>query len=95
MREVTRGTGRLGRSALVLALVAALALIVGGCCADDGSDCDSNSDCCSDYCDGVCVDAETARLKRATRDPSRVVAQQTQRPQAKFGLQCLKKKLAR
>jgi hypothetical protein len=82
----------------MLALAAGLALAVGGCCLDDGSDCDGDGDCCSDYCDpdyGQCVSAESAALKRATRDPSRVLAQRTQPRQAKLSLECLKKKLAR
>ncbi len=82
---------------LVLALAGGLALGVGGCCLDDDSDCDSDGDCCSDYCDpdsGVCVAAAPARMRRATRDQSRALAQRTERPQARLSLQCLKKRLA-
>jgi len=88
---------RFGRSALVLALVAMLALLVGGCCLDDGSGCDSDGECCSDYCDPdylECVSLE-ARAAAATRKASRTVAQRTQPKKVQLGFECLKRKIAR
>ena len=96
MRDGGEKVRRFGRSALAVALVAMLALLVGGCCLDDDSDCDSDADCCSDYCDPdyyVCVSVEAQAAAKA-RKASKTVAQKSQPKQAKFSLQCLKKRLA-
>jgi len=97
-RELTRDRGwRRGARALLLAGAASLALGLGGCCLDDGSGCDADDDCCSNYCDpdyGDCVSAAT-RMSRATQSADRTLAQRSAPREPKLRRSCLRGALAR